>query len=109
MITHIRFVVSRIGQETGKPISDILSEIVSAVQSGVVDWENRFCPLCGEKKDIPVTSSPGGFPAFVRLHKCGYCGTNFQSHEKKSVETTDYPLPPIAKLKKKPHIKKRGA
>ena len=48
-------------------------------------------------------------PAFVRLHKCGYCGTNFQSHEKKSVETTDYPLPPIAKLKKKPHIKKRGA
>ena len=105
---YVRRMALSVHIETKRPISDILADLVSAIQSGVVAWENKFCPFCGEKKDIRVTSSPGGFPVFIRLHKCGYCGTNFKSHEIKSVEVTDQIAAPIAKPKRKSHIKRRG-
>ena len=40
--TYVRRMALSVHIETKRPISDILADLVSAIQSGVVAWENKF-------------------------------------------------------------------
>jgi len=110
---YIRRMAAIVNAETGRSVQDIVSEIANAIQSGVVDYRSRCCPLCGSRQTI-TTSTRGaisvhGCETIVRHHKCGFCGIVFHSHEKKTIQNTDELSKAIVKPGKKSHIKKRGA
>lgn len=48
-------------------------------QEPVVRWVPVRCPYC-RSRDVPVSSSPRGFPG-MRYHKCRDCGGTFKSFE----------------------------
>lgn len=104
---HIRRAAATINRETGRPIQEILSEMVGILLSGVVDWEKRKCPFCGSIHSA-ITSTRSADEHVVRFHRCSFCTMTFRTMEKKSVKSTDEVAEPIAKPKRKPQNKKRG-
>ncbi len=103
-----RRVAVLINLETGKSIQEILSEYVSAIQGGRVPFPVALCPICASKIH-KITSTKTYDTEIVRYHSCDFCTGTFVSEEKRLVKIPTTDQPTIAKPKKKPHIKKRGA
>jgi DNA-directed RNA polymerase subunit RPC12/RpoP len=105
--SQIRRVVFLIQSETGRSAKEILEAIVRAVHSSIIDYQERFCPLCASKR-METKSTRSSENEIVRSHKCGFCGATFRSVEKLAVTVTENLTQPIAKPPAKKQNKKRG-
>ena len=104
---HMRRVATTISRETRRSIQEILSEMVSSLRDGVVDFQDPCCIFCGSRQSH-ITSTKRGDYSILRSHKCMFCGMPFRSQEKLPVRNTDEVPATIAKPKRKTYSKKRG-
>jgi len=83
----IRFILRRcafeMARETGRSLQDCLSEIVSSLQNGIIQFRKRpACPICGHAY-TRVRNMVKYEDKTIRYHRCAFCGAIFRSIEKK--------------------------
>lgn len=107
-MTPIRRIAIIIHSETGRSLQEVISEIVTALQGGRIQYPVSHCPICATKNHR-IASTKSGENCAIRYHVCDFCTGTFVSEEIKPMKIPSNEALAVAPPKKKRHIKGRGA